>query len=243
MAARSLDRILMSQGFGTRKACATLIRQGRVMVEGETLRDPKASFELEGLPVCVDDVEWRCASKCYLALHKPGGVECSRNPTHHPSVLTLLPQHIADRGVQPVGRLDQDSTGLLLLTDDGGFNHALSSPKRHVPKRYLVRTVNAADDDLVASLLEGVSLHGESEPSVATACRRVGEFEVEVTISEGKYHQVKRMIAAAGNKCASLHRVAIGALELSAMQLAVGDHRQLTPAELELLAPVWPRTE
>ncbi len=124
----TLERLLHSQGFGSRKACRALVRQGRVTVDGQVCVDPFAEFEPTGLPFSVDGELWVYREKVYLALNKPAGYECSRSPLHHPSVLSLLPEPLTRRGVQPVGRLDQDSTGLLLLTDDGQFIHALTSP-------------------------------------------------------------------------------------------------------------------
>ncbi|HEY9102938.1 pseudouridine synthase, partial [Chitinimonas sp.] len=132
----ALERLLQSQGFGSRKAARGLIEAGRVAVNGQPCQKPDTAFTTEGLVLTVDGHDWPWREKLYIALHKPAGVECSRSPQHHSSVFTLLPPHFVERGVQPVGRLDADTTGLLLLTDDGPLNHALASPKRHVPKTY-----------------------------------------------------------------------------------------------------------
>jgi len=210
-----LERILHTQGFGTRRTCRELIRGGRVRVGGETCREPGAEFSTAALEFAVDGEIWRYHEHVYLALNKPAGYECSHRPLHHPSVFSLLPPPLVARGVQCVGRLDEDTTGLLLLTDDGPLLHALSSPKRKVPKVYEVRTRHGVDAAQVALLLGGVLLHDEVAPVRAAACERLGETTLRLTIIEGRYHQVKRMIAAAGNRVEGLRRVAIGGLELA----------------------------
>jgi 16S rRNA pseudouridine516 synthase len=159
-------------------------------------------------------------------LHKPAGVECSRKPRHHPSVMSLLPSPLRLRQVQPVGRLDEDTTGLLLLTDDGALIHRLTSPKRHVPKVYEIETTEPVTERQVGELLRGVVLHDDPRPVRAAACERTDERALRMTLLEGKYHQVKRMVAAAGNTVARLHRSAYGLLELPP-DLAPGQWRWL----------------
>lgn len=233
----SLDRILQSQGFGTRKWCAELITSGEVSIAGEVKTNPKASFATENLAFEIFDETWLYREQVYLALHKPANYECSRKPSHHPGVLTLLPENFRLRDVQPVGRLDHDTTGLLLMSDDGAFIHTQSSPKHHVPKVYRATTAEPISDALVAELLAGVKLHDEPAPIAAVRCARVSEFELEIVLEQGKYHQVKRMLAAAGNHCAALRRVQIGALTLDALGLAAGEWCYLDAAELALLKP------
>ena len=210
----TLDRILQSQGFGTRRYCGDLIGAGLVEVNGELCEDPRAQFEVDGLQLTVDGEAWVACTKAYLMLNKPAGYECSREPQHHLSVFALLPAPLVARGVQCVGRLDEDTTGLLLLSDDGQFVHAYTSPKRKVPKTYLATTRHALDEAQLAALRAGVLLHGERQPLAAAAVHASGERCLELTINEGKYHQVKRMIAAAGNRCEALHRQRIGGLAL-----------------------------
>lgn len=236
----SLDRILQTQGFGTRKWCRQLIADGEVEVNGEPVDDYRRVFATEGLRFRVFDEDWLYRAHVYLALNKPPGYECSRKPSHHPGVLTLLPEQFAWRDVQPVGRLDHDTTGLLLLSDDGAFIHAQSSPRRHIPKLYVADTAEPVDDALVARLLAGVQLHDEPAPLRALTCSRLGERQIEIVLEQGKYHQVKRMLAAAGNHCAALRRSAIGGLRLDALGLAEGEWRFLDEGELELLAPLSP---
>ena len=238
-----LQDILYSQGFGTRRICAGLIQHGLVAVAGQQVTDATAEFLPQGLRFCVDNTEWEYHQKAYVMLHKPAGTECSRKPSAHPSIYTLLPAPLRQRplkaavqGVQAVGRLDQDTTGLLLLTDDGQFIHRMNSPRRHVPKIYRVGLKHAVDEGQLQRLLEGVVLDDDPRPVRAATCERTGELQLCLTLTEGKYHQVKRMIAAAGNRVEALHRSQIGGLALPA-DLLPGQWRWLGPAELAALEP------
>ena len=139
--------------------------------------------------------------------------------------------------MQPVGRLDHDTTGLLLLSDDGAFIHSQTSPRRHVPKFYVATTDTPVDDKLVAQLLTGVQLHDEPAPLAALSCRQLDAQRLEIVLEQGKYHQVKRMLAAAGNHCRALHRSAIGGLVLEAMELEEGEWCYLEDEHLRLLTP------
>lgn len=235
MSTQPLDRLLSSQGFGTKKSCRTQIRRGVVKVEGEAATDPFALFEAEGLELEVEGQSWRARAQVVLAMHKTVGYECSRKPSHHKGVMELLPVHLRTRGVQPVGRLDQDSTGLLILTDDGALNHALASPKRHVSKVYRARCADTPTDALVARLLEGVLLRGDTHPTRAARCNLCESGEIELQINEGKYHQVKRMLAAAGTACVALHRTQVGALELASLGLEPGAWCVLEQSQIEAL--------
>lgn len=235
MAKLSLDRILQSQGFGTRKWCRQLIEEGEVRIEGEIVRDPRASFNTDDLQFTLFDETWSYHEHVYIALNKPVNIECSRKPSHHPGVMSLLPEQFSWREVQAIGRLDHDTTGLLLLTDDGAFNHAMSSPRRHVPKTYLATTHEPVTPSLIDRLLSGVTLHDEPLPLAANMCRQVAEFQLEIIIEQGKYHQVKRMLAAADNHCAALERIAIGELTLSSLSLAAGEWCLLNDEQRGLL--------
>jgi 16S rRNA pseudouridine516 synthase len=237
MSKLSLDRILQSQGFGTRKYCRALIEDGDVSIGGEVQDNYKATIETDGLVLEVFGEEWVYREHLYIALYKPSNYECSRKPSHHPGVLTLLPEQFSWREVQPVGRLDHDTTGMLLMSDDGPFIHAQSSPKRHVPKVYLATTAEPVTDELVAQMLAGVQLHDEPAPLAAVTCIKRGEHQLEIVLEQGKYHQVKRMLAAAGNHCSALHRSAIGQLQLDSLGLQEGEWCYLTPEQLALLAP------
>jgi 16S rRNA pseudouridine516 synthase len=230
-----LETVLFSQGFGSRRQCRGIIAEGRVRLNGEVCTDPHADVPVLSSPDFeVDGRIWTYREKAYIALNKPAGYECSRDPQHHLSVFHLLPPQLVERGVQPVGRLDQDTTGLLLLSDDGAFVHAFTSPKRKVPKVYLATARHPLDDAQLASLREGVLLHGESKPSAALAAHRRDDRLLELTVLEGKYHQVKRMVAAAGNRVEKLHRERIGGYALPA-SLPEGEWRWLDDADLAAL--------
>jgi len=235
MSKQVLDRILQSQGFGTRKWCRELIEAGQVHINNKAITDYHASFETIGLEFTVYDEQQRYREHLYIALNKPSDYECSRKPSHHPGVLSLLPEQFSRRDVQPVGRLDHDTTGILLMSDDGAFIHAQSSPKRHVPKVYVATTQEAVTPQLVAKLLGGVKLHDEPAPLAAVTCRVVDTHRLEIVLEQGKYHQVKRMLAAAGNHCTALRRSQIGQLKLDELGLAEGEWCYLEEAELALL--------
>ena len=235
---RRLEDILYSQGFGTRRVCAGLIQQGHVQIAGETITDAGAWVDTAGLVFTVQGTDWPFHDKAYLMLHKPAGTECSQKPSAWPSVYTLLPAPLRQRpqkgavqGVQAVGRLDQDTTGLLLLTDDGAFIHRMSSPKKHVPKVYEVTAKHPVTQAMVDKLLAGVVLDDDPKPVRAAACVITGEHTLSLTLTEGKYHQVKRMVAAVGNRVDGLHRSRIGGLALPA-DLAPGQWQWLSPQHL-----------
>ncbi|MES2130414.1 MAG: 16S rRNA pseudouridine(516) synthase, partial [Pseudomonadota bacterium] len=237
MSKLSLDRILQSQGFGTRKYCRALIEDGDVLIDGVVHDNYKETLDTQGLVLNVFDEEWVVREQLYLCLYKPANFECSRKPSHHPGVLTLLPEQFTWRDVQPVGRLDHDTTGMLLMSDDGPFIHAQSSPKRHVPKVYQATTQEPVTQALIDELLGGVKLHDEPAPLAAVTCMQRGEHLLEIVLEQGKYHQVKRMLAAAGNHCSALHRSAIGGLTLESLGLKEGEWCYLDQAQLDLLVP------
>jgi len=209
-----LAQILFSQGFGTRRVCAGMVWQGLVSVGGAVADDPEAEFDTTGLTFTVDGRAWPYHEHALILLHKPAGYECSQKPRHHPSVMSLLPAPLRTRGVQPIGRLDEDTTGLLLLTDDGRLIHRLSSPKYHVPKVYEATTRHPLDPDQLQKLLSGVALDDEPMPVRAVAAEAAGEHHLRLTLTEGRYHQVKRMVAAVGNRVDALHRSAYGRLSI-----------------------------
>ncbi|AOJ81657.1 MULTISPECIES: 16S rRNA pseudouridine(516) synthase [Burkholderia] len=230
----NLESILFTQGFGSRRQCRALVEAGRVAVAGAACTDAHAPFDTARLVFEVDGVAWPYHARAYVVLNKPAGYECSREPQHHASVFSLLPPQFAERGVQCVGRLDQDTTGLLLLSDDGQFVHAYTSPKRKVPKTYIATVRHPLDDAQLDALRAGVLLHGESQPLAALAATARGERLLELTVAEGKYHQVKRMVAAASNRVEALHRARIGGFALPA-DLAEGAWRWLGEHDLAAL--------
>lgn len=228
-----LEQVLFSQGFGARRECRGLIAAGRVVFDGELIDDPDREVEPEGKVFTVDGGEWPYFEKAVIAMNKPAGYECSTKPKHHPGVLTLLPPPLRVRNVQPVGRLDEDTTGLLILTDDGALQHRLIHPKRHVKKVYQVTLKHAASETLCKELMRGVKLVDENELIAAEEARLSDATTLMLTISSGKYHQVKRMVAAAGNRVEALRRVAFGLFELPG-NLPEGKWMWLSGAEVIL---------
>lgn len=229
-----LERLLRTQGFGSRPECRALVYSGRVAIAGQPCDDPFAEFDPAGFEFSVDGKAWRYREFAYLALNKPSDFECSQKPKHHPSVYTLLPQPLLTRGVQAVGRLDEDTTGLLLLSDDGQFIHTYTSPKKKIPKVYQVTVKHPFDAIQRSALLAGVTLNDEPAPIAAVACEIVAERVLLLTVTEGKYHLVKRMIAAAGNRVDALKRTAVGGLTLPD-DLPVGQWIWLESADLDRL--------
>ena len=211
-----ISQVLFSQGFGTRRECESLVAAGFVSVQG---------------------VSWPYRERALVVLNKPAGYECSQKPKHHASVVSLLPAPLRRRGLQPVGRLDEDTTGLLLLTDDGSLIHRLTSPRHHVPKVYEVVCKHEVDSKQVAALLAGVVLDDDPKPVKAAACEAAGTHGIRLTLTEGKYHQVKRMVAAVGNRVEGLHRSSFGALVLPA-DLAPGQWRWLDGPQALTSAPM-----
>lgn len=209
-----LSQVLFSQGFGARRECEGLILGGHVTIDGRVCDDPFLDVAADDLTFRVRGELWPYKAKALVLLHKPAGYECSQKPKHHPSVMSLLPLPLRVRGLQPVGRLDEDTTGLLLMTDDGALIHRLTSPKKHVPKVYEIATVDPVTDDQIDALRRGVVLHDDPLPVRAAAAERTGAHALRMTLLEGKYHQVKRMVAATGNTVVALHRSAYGVLAL-----------------------------
>ena len=219
-----IDKILQQQGFGTRAYCRALIEIGEVLVNGEACDNPDELFDLADLSWQIDNETWQYREQVYLLMNKPANYECSQKPQHHMSVLSILPSQLRNRDVQCVGRLDVDTTGLLLISDDGQFIHKNTSPKKNVDKVYHATCRHPLTDEMLSALTAGVLLHDENETLKAVSARRLDEKNpqlLELVLREGKYHQLKRMVAAAGNRVNELHRVRVGEFELPA-DLPVG---------------------
>lgn len=227
-----LDDLLFSQGFGTRYDCRRIVSSGAIVIRGAVHDDPDENVIPDGLVFTYRGIEWPYCEKAIIALNKPAGYECSMKPSSYPSVMNLLPGQLRTRRVQPIGRLDADTTGLLLLTDDGALQHRLTHPKRHVSKVYEVTLKHPAADDMCARLLAGVILDDDPKPVAAKAAEIVDAecLHLRLTLTQGKYHQVKRMVAACGNRVEALHRRAIGAYCLPE-DLKPGEWRWLSSAD------------
>ncbi|MBA3695934.1 MAG: 16S rRNA pseudouridine(516) synthase [Methylotenera sp.] len=231
-----LERILQAQGFGTRKLCRIMIWNGEITVNGKVCEDPNADFATNNLSYTVNGESWDYHEKSYLMLHKPANYECSHKTQHHPTIYSLLPHPLVERDVQCIGRLDEDTTGLILISDDGQFIHRMSSPKHKVPKIYEVTCKHAIDEQQIAHILKGVQLVDEDLPIAALACEQISDRVIHMTLAEGKYHQVKRMLAAISNRVESLKRIQIGQLKLP-VDLEVGQWRWLNEEDLNKLKP------
>ena len=226
-----LAQVLFSQGFGARRECEGLIVSGHVRIGGKVVDDPFHEVDTADLVFQVRGESWPFHAKALIVMNKPSGHECSQKPKHHASVYSLLPAPLRRRDVQSIGRLDEDTTGLLLFTDDGALIHRLTSPKRHVPKVYEVGCKHPVTPDQIERLLAGVKLVDDPATVQAAAAeitgpRADGLHGLRLTLTDGKYHQVKRMLAAVRNRVEALHRSGFGALQLPA-DLAPGRWRWL----------------
>lgn len=226
-----LERILSKQGFGTRKQCRIMIFNEEITVNGAICDDPDTEFSLENLSYTVKGEAWDYREKSYLMLHKPSNYECSHKTQHHPTIYSLLPHPLVARDVQCIGRLDEDTTGLILISDDGQFIHRMSSPKHKVPKVYEVTCKHPVLQTNIQALLDGVKLIDESETIAALEVKQLSDHIIHMTLAEGKYHQVKRMVAAISNRVEGLKRIQIGELKLPD-DLAVGQWRWLSDSDM-----------
>ncbi|MBU3615232.1 16S rRNA pseudouridine(516) synthase [Polynucleobacter sp. Latsch14-2] len=231
----SLEKILFSQGFGTRRYCSDLVYADLVKINGVVAEDPEERILTEGLVLNVEGQDWEFHEKAYIAFNKPANYECSHKTSHHPSVYSLLPRPFVERGLQCVGRLDYDTTGLLLISDDGQFIHKMTTPKKNIGKVYEITTSEPITSKQIEHLLKGVVLDDDPRPCQAVACKQLTENTLAMTIVEGRYHQVKRMMAAVGNHVARLHRTEIGQYRMPA-DLAEGQWRWLYADELKMLS-------
>lgn len=229
-----LERILSKQGFGTRKQCRIMIFNEEITVNGELCDDPSTEFSLDNLSYTVKGEAWDYREKSYLMMHKPSNYECSHKTQHHPTIYSLLPHPLVERDVQCVGRLDEDTTGLILISDDGQFIHRMSSPKHKVPKIYEVTCKHPVLQANIHALLGGVKLIDENETIAALAVKQISEHVIHMTLAEGKYHQVKRMVAAISNRVEALKRIQIGGLILPD-DLKVGEWRWLNAQDMSKL--------
>ena len=228
-----LDRFLSNNLLISRKLAHQHIKAGRIKVDGQYAS--VASLHIgDSNQVSLDDVPVAERTQLYFMLHKPAGVVSATSDAEHPTVLDLLPAELAATpDLQIVGRLDIDTTGLLLLTTDGQWNHRLTSPKHHCGKTYrvtLAEPISAADID---KLQAGLLLKGETKPTLPCQIEMISPTQVIIHLHEGKYHQVKRMFAAVGNKVLNLHRTQVGHWQLPE-DLPPGQYRMLAPEAASL---------
>lgn len=233
-----LDKLLASTGHWSRKEVKELVRQGRVLADGVAVRRPEEKYDPSRTRLTVDGQEVQCAQFVYLMLNKPAGLLSATEDRNQRTVLDLLPEHLRRRGLFPVGRLDKDTEGLLLLTDDGPLGHALLTPKNHVDKVYYAQVDGQVDEADAEALALGMVL-GDGLHCLPAKLECLGDGSCcLVTLREGKYHQVKRMLAARGKPVCYLKRMSMGPIHLDP-QLKPGDWRPLTEEELAALHMCW----
>lgn len=225
-----LDAFISQNTDLSRSQTQIAIKQNRVIVNGETIRSGAQKIGATDR-VSLDGHLIEALGNRYLMLHKPAGYVCANTDADHPTVLDLLnlPQK---HKLQIAGRLDIDTTGLVLITDDGQWNHRVTAPRRECWKTYLVQTADPIAESVRDLFFAGIQLHGEKSPTLPAQLELISTQQARLTIQEGKYHQVKRMFAALGNRVVGLHREQIGSLLLPP-DLPAGEYRPLTPSEIE----------
>lgn len=240
MPSLTLERLLASIGFGSRKECRALVRMGLVEYQGETLEDPFLEFEKRPDYITVNGEEVPTITEIYGILNKPLGYECSARPAHHESVYSLLPSRFQGMEVRLVGRLDVDTSGLICFSNQGNFIHTLESPKKGLKKRYRVSLARPLENDAEIALMKPMMLKNEKHSVQAKSLVKLDEKTVEIEITEGLYHQVRRMFAAVGNHVEGLERIAIGNLDMVSASVGQGEWRFCTAEDFEKLG-IFPK--
>lgn len=225
-----LDKFLATYTNLSRREAKQVIRQGEVFVGGETATSESDKVSPEQT-ICLRGEKINAREHLYLMMNKPKGVLSATRDREERTVLDLVEG--VERNIFPVGRLDKDTEGFLLLTDDGELAHRLLSPTYHVPKAYYLEYEGELWHDAVSQVAEGIDI-GEKRPTKAGVLQLLGEGKAELTIEEGKYHQVKRMIAVLGGRVTYLKRLSMAGLELDE-RLEPGEYRELTEGEIALL--------
>ena len=226
-----LDKYISSQSALSRREAQKAIRDKRVTVNGEVVRAVDLKTDPDSDTVTLDGQALSYKKNVYYMLNKPPGVVSATEDRIEKTVLDILPEELRRTGIFPAGRLDKDTTGLLILTDDGDYAHRMLSPKKHVDKRYIATLDRSPDDSICERFKEGITL-GDGTLCKSGQASILDNSRVEVVISEGKYHQVKRMFAALGYHVEALERIQIGALRLDPA-LSLGEVREMTAREAD----------
>lgn len=226
-----LDKMISSRTGISRKDAKSAISSGKVTVSGQIIRSSEYKVS-ENDEIFLEGKKIDGKEHLYIVLNKPKGYVSATEDPKQKTVLELIPQELFRNGLFPAGRLDKDTTGLMIITDDGDFAHRILSPKKHVPKKYLVTIDRPVSDDMKTKFSEGIEL----SDGVCKSAKLVkkSEYTCEVTLSEGRYHQIKRMFGCFGAKVTELHRLSMGGFCLPE-NLAVGNCRELTDIELALI--------
>ncbi len=225
-----LDKILVSQGVGSRKEVQKLIRSKRVTLNGEVVTKPETKLDAESSEIAVDGQALNVKKYIYLMLNKPQGYVSATEDNLHKTVLELVPEDFKRKGLFPAGRLDKDTEGLMIITDDGDFAHRILSPKNHVWKTYYAELDGEPDESVVSAFERGITLD-DGTKLLPAKLDLLGNNRVRVKITEGKFHQVKKMFASCGFKVIFLKRESVGGLSLDG-NLPKGSCRELTNSEI-----------
>ncbi len=225
-----LDKLLSDCGVGSRKEIRQLIKSGRVSVDGAAAASPEQKIDPDNASVCLDGMKIEYTKYHYYMMNKPAGVLSATDDGRQKTVLDLVTPEMRKMGLFPVGRLDKDTTGLLLLTDDGDFAHRVISPRSEIVKVYHAWTETAVNDEDIAAFEAGIIL-GDGTKCLPAGLKKLPDGSCLVEVMEGKYHQVKRMLASRGKPVTALKRLSIGSLKLDEV-LEEGNFRALDENEL-----------
>ena len=225
-----LDKLVSSQGKYSRSDVKKLIKQGLIVVDGKVVKTPDEKVDPDSSEVFINGEPFVYKAHVYIMLNKPQGVVSATDDRTHTTVLDLVPESLRRDGLFPAGRLDADTTGFVLITDDGDFAHRILSPKSHVEKTYIAELAESISDEDIKKLESGITLKDGFE-CLPAKILPIEDKIVEIKICEGKYHQIKRMFGATNNRVLSLKRTKIGGLPLD-IDLKPGNCREITQEEL-----------
>jgi 16S rRNA pseudouridine516 synthase len=228
-----LDKWLSEKSSLTRSEAKDALKKGKVLVNGQTVKDPSLKLNTEADEVILDGNKLIYEENVYFVLNKPAGFVTSTSDSDGVNVMSLLKGEVT-KNLFPVGRLDKDTEGLLLITDDGELAHRLLSPKKHVKKTYYVECQNSISDFDMDILRNGVDI-GDDTPTKEAEVTRIDDKIINLSITEGRFHQVKRMLEAVGNKVVYLKRLSFGNLILDDLGINPGEYRKLNSSEIDIL--------
>lgn len=225
-----MDKVLADMGLASRKELREIIKSGRVSVDGQVEKRPERKLDPTATRITLNGEELRYQAHHYYMMDKPSGLVTATEDREQKTVMDLLPPELRRMGLFPVGRLDKDTSGLLLLTDDGEFAHRVISPKSCVEKLYYAKVEGSPNEEDAAAFAAGLTL-ADGTRCLPAGLEILGEDCCLVTVTEGKYHQVKRMLAARGKPVKELRRLSIGGLKIDE-RLGPGGFRELTEKDL-----------
>lgn len=236
MARERLDKVLANSGYGTRKEVKAIVKSGRISINGRTIRDASMHVDPDEDNIIIDGKPIQYKKYIYIMMNKPQGVISATEDDYDRTVIDLLDEKSRSFNPAPVGRLDKDTEGLLILTNDGDLNHGLISPKKHVPKKYYAQIDGVVNEKHIEEFKKGIILEDGYRclPAELSILKSGPKSEITVVLYEGKFHQVKRMFKSMGCTVIYLKRIQMGGLTLDD-NLSPGEYRELTEEELELL--------